>query len=152
MISRRLHTCGRPAASGDSMALMERFLFLCVCVLWLGVAASGAELAGMWTGQMPARNTETEDITFRFVQKGEALTGRAYLESEDVPITEGKIAGQEVRFVLTVRVIGKPVPFEFTGSFKDGELRLSRKRLDTTGGGGGNRQNQNQEFSLKRMF
>jgi hypothetical protein len=135
------------------MARMRRFLGICACVLLLAGAVSASDLVGMWTGQMPSRNTETEDITFRFVQKGESLTGRAYLESEDVPITEGTITGADVRFILTVRIIGKPVPFEFTGTFKDGQLRLSRKRLDNPGGGNpATRQNMSREFALKRMF
>ena len=133
-----------------------RLLGLVLC----GIAAlAGADLSGTWTGVIPARNNELQDITFRFDQKGETLTGKMYRDSTAVPILDAKIDGDRVSFrVESEEQVGNLfvlIKYTFTGSIKGSELELTREReanpLLTTGNPA-SRANQKPTFALKRLF
>jgi hypothetical protein len=59
-----------------------------------------ADLTGIWVGQIPGRNGEPQDIAFKFTQNGITLGGKLYGDYQSAPISEGKISGDRVTFVV----------------------------------------------------
>jgi hypothetical protein len=127
-------------------------------VLLFSLILSATDLSGTWTGLIAARNGDLQDITFKFTHTGAALTGKMYRDTESVPISEGKISGEQVSFTVTVEEqVGNlflPLTFTFTGKIKGAEIELTREREPNPaiGGNPANRGNQKQTFNLKRLF
>jgi len=123
------------------------------------LALCGADLSGTWTGVIPARNNEVQDVTFRLVQSGETLTGKMYRDTTSVPIVDGNISGDHISFrVVSEEQVGNlfvVIKYNFTGSLKGSDIELTREReanpmLNT--GNPANRVNQRPTFLLKRLF
>ncbi|HZT39626.1 MAG TPA: hypothetical protein VFA28_17160 [Bryobacteraceae bacterium] len=109
--------------------------------------ASGADLTGIWTGQAPGRNGETEDVTFQFRQDGDALHGKLYTETGDIPIVDGKIEGDYIRFSVVIRSGSNATTFLYTGACRGNEIRVTRERVRP-----GDKASPPQTFTLKRMI
>jgi hypothetical protein len=125
------------------------------------VAAFGlaTDLSGTWTGVIPARNNEVQDLTFKLVQKGDALTGKLYRDTTAVPILDGKIEGDRISFrVESEEQVGNLfvlIKYTFTGSIKGTEIDLTREREANpmlNSGNPNNRVTQKPAFTLKRLF
>ena len=129
-------------------------------VLFLSQAALAADLTGMWIGQVPGRNNEPQDIAFKLVHTGTTISGKLYGDYQSSPITEGKVTGDQIVFVVTMQEqAGNQINqtrLRFTGSIKDGDIELTRERESSrnAGNGGGTQTHQNtpaRTFSLKRL-
>jgi hypothetical protein len=110
------------------------------------LVASGGDLTGIWTGQAPGRNGETEDITFQFRQDGAALNGKLYAETGDIPIVDGKVEGGRIRFSVVIRFSSNATTFIYTGAVNGDEIRLTRERDRP-----GEKPPPPQTFTVKRM-
>ncbi len=127
-------------------------------LLWAG-ALCAADLSGIWMGQLPGRNGEPQDIAFKFTQSGEKLQGKLYGDYQSTAITEGKVAGDEISFiVIAPEQAGNQINqarLRFKGSIKDGEIELTREREGATNAGNGGvvqfKGNAKQTFRLKRL-
>ena len=125
----------------------------------LAASLPAADLSGIWVGQYPGRNNEPIDIAFQFQHKGEVLSGKLYGDFKSMRIVEGKVTGDEVNFVvLAEEQAGNQINetrMRFTGTFKDGELELTRERETSRNAGNGgavqSRNNTKQTFRLKRL-
>ena len=120
----------------------------------------GADFAGIWVGQIPGRNGEMQDVAFKFTQTGTTLGGKLYGDYQSTPISEGKISGDRVSFVVIApeqsgNQLNK-TRLLFSGSLQGNEMELTRERESATNAGnGGNVQfknNSKQVFRLKRLF
>ena len=128
-----------------ALILFTGFLF--------AVALSAADVTGIWTGQVQGRNGEMQEITFRFKQTGDSLTGKMYGDNEDTPLADGKISGNQIRFAVTNEFGGGRSRFVFSGTVNGAEIELTREREGSRpGGDGGQRQSFKQTFKLKRML
>ncbi|MGH9660035.1 MAG: hypothetical protein ACRD96_15915 [Bryobacteraceae bacterium] len=124
------------------------------------VAILAADVSGIWVGQIPGRNNELLDVAFQFTQKGTALTGKLYGDYGSTPITEGRIAGEEISFlVVAPEQAGNQINttrLRFTGALKAGEIELTRERESSTNAGNAGgvqfRANTKQTFRLKRLI
>ncbi|MBL8176444.1 MAG: hypothetical protein JNK48_17345 [Bryobacterales bacterium] len=122
-------------------------------------ALSAADLSGIWVGQYPGRNNEPIDIAFQFQHKGDALSGKLYGDFKSMRIVEGKIAGDQVQFVVIAEEqAGNQINetrLRFTGTLKDGEIELTRERESSRNAGNGgevqSRNNTKLTFRLKRL-
>lgn len=124
-------------------------------------ASFGADLSGIWVGQIPQRNGELADIAFEFKQTGTKLRGKLYGAIRSNPIVEGIVAGDLVMFVvLAQEQAGNQINetrLRFTGSMKNGEVELTREReSQVNAGNAGDAQTrtgleQKQTFRLKRL-
>jgi hypothetical protein len=101
----------------------------------------GADLAGIWTGQIVGRNGDIQDVAFKFTQTGSTLTGKLYGEYQSAAIIEGKISGDQLDFVVVAQEQnGNQISdsrFHFTGTLKPGEIELTRERQGSTNAGDG---------------
>jgi hypothetical protein len=125
-----------------------------------------ADLTGIWVGQMERNNNTPLDIAFQFMQTGATLTGKLYGDYGSTRITEAKIDGDAVSFiVVTSEQAGNEineVRLSFTGVYKDGELELTRERLSARNAGNrgegrvrplsSNNNNPNPVIRLKRLL
>lgn len=134
---------------------MMRFAFILLAV----ISAAAADLSGTWTGVIPARNNELIDLTFRLVQKGDALTGKLYRDSTAVPILDGKLEGDRISFrVESEEQVGNVfvlIKYTFTGSIKGADIELTREREANPMLNSGNPANKpflRPTFTLKRLF
>jgi hypothetical protein len=121
----------------------------------------GADFTGIWMGQIPTgRNGELSDVAFKITQTGNTLTGKMYGDYQSSPISEARISGDLVTFlVIGAQQSGNEINqtrFRFTGSLKDGALELTRDReASNTAGNGGvyvQKNNNKQTFRLKRLY
>lgn len=127
--------------------------------LLAGLSMLGADLSGTWTGVIPARNNEFQDITFRLAQDGDKLTGKLYRDTTSVPILDGKIEGDRISFrVESEEQVGNVfvlIKYTFTGSVKGSDIELTREREANpmlNSGNPANRAFLKPTFTLNRLF
>ncbi len=139
---------------------MQRLCRLTIGGLLCGWTLLGADVAGIWVGRIPGNKGDFQDVAFQFTQKGTALEGKLYGDYQSSPITEGKIAGDRITFlVIAPEQSGNQIndtKLRFTGSMKDGEVELTREREGATIAGNGGavtfKTNAPQTFRLKRLL
>jgi hypothetical protein len=136
---------------------MRKLLFVVLVSAW---TLAAVDLSGIWVGQIPGRNGEMQDIAFKFTQSGTTLGGKLYGDYQSTAITEGKIEGDTVTFVvLAPEQAGNQINkarLHFSGSVQAGEIELTREREGATNAGNGGvvqfRGNAKQTFRLKRLI
>jgi hypothetical protein len=112
------------------------------CSLGLLVAlAMAADISGKWTGDMPGRGGETASTTFNFKADGEKLTGTMTGPQGEIPLQEGKVAGDQVSFTTTLDFGGNSVKILYKGTLSGEQIKMTRER---EGAG------QPREFTIKR--
>jgi hypothetical protein len=137
----------RPLSRYTNQVLTRLFVF---CAFALTI--SGADLSGIWSGQIVDRNGDVQDLSFRFVQKGDALTGKMYGDNESTSIADAKITGDQITFSVTGELNGQITKFVYTGTSDGDELQLTRQRVGgNPAAAKGKGQNQRQTFKLKRV-
>ena len=107
--------------------------------LTVSIGAIAADVAGMWTAQVPGRNG-TRDTKFTFKVDGDKLTGTMSVEGQDTILTDGKVSGSNVSFAASVDRGGNTIKYNFTGKLAGDEIQFKRE--------GG--QGQAREFTAKR--
>jgi hypothetical protein len=132
----------------------------------LAANLSAADLNGTWIGELPPQGNRmrlhiTTQIAFQFIQNDATLTGKLYGDYESSPITEGKVNGDTVDFVVvTQEQQGNQINrsrLHFTGTIQpDGSVELARVReRSTNAGDGGDYKNKTntpkQTFVIKRL-
>src|SRR5258705_3946017 len=136
---------------------MRRLTILVICCALNLICA---DLTGIWVGRIPTRNGELQDISFKFTQDGATLGGKLYGDYQSTAISEGKVAGDQINFVVIAsEQNGNQINrtrLRFPGVIKDGEIELTREREGSTNAGnGGNVQvngNSKQTLNLQRLL
>lgn len=121
---------------------MQRRFFLVLTTLLAGAfIASAADVNGKWVAQVPGRDGQTREQTFKFTASGDKLTGTVSgFQGQEMQITDGKVSGDSVSFKVTAEFNGNQMNWTYSGTVSGDELKLSRE-----GGRGGAR-----EFTAKR--
>ena len=120
--------------------------------VFLAVAmASGADISGIWTGVMTDRNGDLQDLSFRFTQHDGALAGKMYGDNESVAITDGKIEGDQITFLITTELNGSITKTLFTGTLVNGAISVTRGKVELPGAKAPEKPNAKQTFVLKRL-
>jgi hypothetical protein len=136
---------------------MRKLFIVALLCAW---TLPAADLTGIWIGQIPGRNGEMQDIAFKFTQTGTTLGGKLYGDYQSTTITEGKISGDQITFVVNApEQAGNQINrarLSFSGSIQAGEIELTREREGATNAGDGGvvqfRGNAKQTFRLKRLL
>jgi hypothetical protein len=108
----------------------------CLIIAALAVTAAAADVSGKWSGQVPGRGGEGMAATFTFKVDGDKLSGTMTGPQGEVPLQEGKVAGDKISFSTT----GGNAKILFAGTVAGDEIKMTRTR---EGG-------QGREFTLKR--
>jgi hypothetical protein len=112
----------------------------CSLGLLLGLAMA-ADISGKWTGDMPGRGGDTAPTTFTFKVDGEKLTGSIVGAQGEMPIQEGKVAGNQISFSTTFDAGGNTIKILYKGTMSGDQMKMTRER---EGAG------QPREFTIKR--
>ena len=107
-----------------------RMRILAVFVLTLALASvSFAQgINGTWKGQRPGRDGAMMDVTFKFVADGEKLSGSTSMGQNEVQISDGKISGNDVSFVVKMERGGNTMVMKYTGTLSTNEIKLKQTR------------------------
>jgi hypothetical protein len=139
---------------------MSRILNCAAGWILYGAALLGSDFSGTWIGQIPGRNNTFQDVAFKLMQDGGALTGKLYGDYGSTAIREAVISGDLITFiVITSEQAGNQINqtrLRFTGRMIDGQIELTRERERSTdavnGGVAQYRNNNTQTFRLKRLL
>jgi hypothetical protein len=110
---------------------MKRAIFFAVLAISATGISLAADLSGIWTGQTVDRNGDPQDVSFRFTQTGDAVAGKMYGENESTPISEGKIMGDTIRFVVVTELNGQVNKTVYSGHILNTngtEIEVTRER------------------------
>ena len=101
----------------------KRILFSCAAMLLLLAPAWAEDATGKWKASVTGRNGAQQDITFDLKVDGEKLTGSMTSPRGSVDISEGKVQGDSISFVISfneMRIV-------HTGKVAGDELKMTRK-------------------------
>jgi hypothetical protein len=121
---------------------MRKFMTTGFLLGLLALTALAADVTGKWTAQMPGRNGQARQTTFTFKMDGNTLTGTVSGMRGEMPISDGKIDGDQISFSQTMEFNGNSFKLLYTGTVAGDEIKLTRTR---DGGEG-----QPQTFTAKR--
>jgi hypothetical protein len=120
--------------------------------LFLFYALAGADVAGIWNGQTIDRNGDVQDVSFRFFQSGDTLTGKMYGDNESTAIADARITGNQVTFSVTAELNGSITKCIYTGALEGDVLELTRQRVVINAADANEKgKNQKQSIKLKRV-
>ena len=129
-------------------------------VLALVASAWAADLTGKWVAQVQGRQGTVEN-TFNFKVDGTTLTGTMTTPQGETAISEGKVNGDEISFVIVRSFGGNEMKFLYKGKVSGDEIKFTREIQGggmmggpggggPGGGGGGGRGPGMGEFVAKR--
>jgi len=122
---------------------MKRIVFLSACFMLAALTlALAADLNGTWVAQVPGRDGQTRETTFKLKAEGDKLTGTVSGRQGDTPISDGKIDGDNISFTMTINAGGNDIKFLYKGKVAGDEIKFTRTRE------GGDQPGQ--EFTAKR--
>src|SRR5438128_505337 len=77
-------------------------LTLSLAVLNSPLFAADHNLAGTWKATFTTQNGQTIESTLKLKQEGDKVTGKVSVADFELPISEGKIAGNAISFTVAV--------------------------------------------------
>lgn len=107
--------------------IRKLILLLTITALFAG-AALAADVTGKWTAQVPGRNGQTREMTIELKADGAALTGTVSgMRGQANPISEGKVTGDEISFVVAIERNGNTMKQTYTGKVAGDEIKMKRQ-------------------------
>jgi uncharacterized lipoprotein YehR (DUF1307 family) len=106
------------------MAFRKLLVAFAVAGLLAAVAAA-ADIDGKWKSEFTTPNGETRTTTYTFKADGDKLTGTVSGRQGDTAITEGKISGDEISFVVVRNFRGEERKIEYKGKVSGDEIKLT---------------------------
>ena len=108
--------------------MRKLFLSAIVCALSL----SAADFSGTWIGQVAGRNGDLLDVALKLTQSGTTVTGKLYGDYQSDPISDVRISGDLITFIVTgAQQNGNEINqtrLRFSGKLLNGALELTRER------------------------
>ena len=109
--------------------MKSRIVLLSACFAFaLLTIAWAADVTGKWTAQVPGRQGQTSEQTFNLKAEGDKLTGTVSGQQGENPISDGKISGDEVSFVVKANFGGNEVKLVYKGKVAGDEIKFTRTR------------------------
>lgn len=118
-----------------------RIFVLFALMLALVSVSFAADVTGTWKGQRPGRDGNMMDVTFTFKADGETLTGSTTMRNNQIPISDGKISGDDISFVVKMEMGGNSMKMNYTGKVSGNEIKMKSQREGA---------DRTVEFTLKR--
>jgi hypothetical protein len=108
-----------------------------IAVLALLTSAWAADVTGKWVAQTPGRDGAASETTFVLKVEGTVLTGTMSSTRGENTISEGKVNGDELSFVI-VRTMGEnEMKINYKGKVSGDEITFTREFQMPPGGMGG---------------
>jgi hypothetical protein len=108
---------------------------LFVLLVFATCLASAGDLNGRWEGKVKGPNGDDVQIAFTFKVDGEKLTGTVETPMGELPITDGKVKGDEISFKVDLgdnaithqaKLSGKTLNMKAQAPWGDREFPLKR--------------------------
>jgi hypothetical protein len=91
----------------------------------LALTAFAADVTGKWKAEFPGRDGQTMTSTLTLKAEGETLTGTISGRMGETPISEGKISGDDISFVVVRNFQGQEMKSKYTGKVAGDEIKMS---------------------------
>ena len=133
------------------MRLLRKSVLFCTLAISAAVAA---DLNGIWTGQAPGRRGAKDDIAFQFkVTRAGSITGKLFGDESDLPIEEGSLVGDKLKFSITKidYYSGAKVKFLYSGTIAGDQIELTRERVVKPDEESQSEEPTKQKFMLKKL-
>ncbi len=106
----------------------SRILVVFTLVAVMAGISLAADVTGKWTGQVPGRDGQTREVTYTFKADGETLTGSMTgFRGQDLPISDGKISGDTLSFIVKAEFGGNSMTWNHTGKIAGDEIQMKRE-------------------------
>jgi hypothetical protein len=97
---------------------------LAVLLLFVAVAAPGADIAGTWKLTYTTENGLTREATLDLTRDGDHLSGTLASDRGKAQIDTGKVSGDEISFSLIRRGNGDEITVNFSGRVEGSTMKL----------------------------
>jgi hypothetical protein len=120
--------------------MTKKLLFVTTLLLVVAFAAMAADVTGKWTYEQAGRQGGNPTVvTLNLKQAGTTLTGNQSRPGRDgaameTPITEGKVEGDNISFVIEMNMGGNAMKTTYTGTVAGNEIKLKVSRPGRDGG------------------
>jgi len=109
--------------------MSKKLVFVFSLLLAFALCAVAADISGKWTGQVPGRQGQARETSFTFKVAGETLTGSmAGGQGQEVALSEGKISGDTISFVIVRERNGNQMKQNYSGKIVGEEIQMKRER------------------------
>jgi hypothetical protein len=106
---------------------MKKLILAATVCMAMSLVAMAADVSGKWSAQVPGRGGQMADVTFTFKAAGSDLTGSMTgFQGAEIPISEGKVNGDNISFSTTIERNGNTIKQTFTGTVKGDEIQMKR--------------------------
>lgn len=105
---------------------MKRTILTLFALSCFAFAALAADATGKWTSQAEGRNGNTRTTTFNFTVSGKTLTGNLVTAQGNEPISEGKVDGDTISFLVARTNKGLESKVQYTGQVKGNTIEFTR--------------------------
>ena len=111
---------------------MKKIVLSAVATLMLmNTALFAADITGKWAAEVTSRNGEKRTQVFNLKADGEKLTGTVVgMGGQEMNIEEGKIAGDDVSFAVTMEFNGNKRRMEYKGKIAGEEINFKTGQGD----------------------
>ena len=100
------------------------FLILTVALALFTTGAFAADITGKWTAETKGRDGETRTQTFNLKQDGSTLTGTVSSPMGESQISDGKVDGDNISFVVKMERNGNEMKMPYTGKVSGNEIQF----------------------------
>ncbi len=121
-----------------------RFFSLLALLGVFSLVAAAADVTGAYKAEMPGRNGNTQNLTITLKADGASLTGNMSTPRGDMPITDGKVDGNNVSFNVVRKMQDNEVTIKYAGVVDGGTIKFTQ----TANFGGNERKS---EFVAKKQ-
>jgi hypothetical protein len=117
--------------------MMKRRLIMIGLTVLSGLLATAwaADVAGKWVAEIPGRQGMSE-VTFDFQVNGTELTGTMTNPMGNNEITEGKINGDDISFIVPISFGGNEMKILYKGKVAGDEIKFTQEMQGGSGGPG----------------
>jgi hypothetical protein len=103
----------------------QRVLNAAFLIVVLAAAGLAADISGNWRGDLDTPQGKVQ-VSYSFKQEGDVLTGTwQAAQSPSIPITNGKVTGDKVSFMVNIEAAG--INFAHEGNISGDEIQLTMK-------------------------
>jgi len=111
--------------------VLSTMALLLICAF----TAAAADFNGKWVAQVPGRQGNTMEQTYTFKVEGAKLTGTVSSQRGDQEITEGKVSGDDITFMIIRKFNEMEMKSIYKGKAAGNEIKFSMEMQGGRGGG-----------------
>lgn len=106
---------------------MEKLVLILSLVLFAASAAmaEGVSFDGRWTGSAEIAGFGTIPMGYNFKSEGNKLTGTSDGQNGPIPIYNGEINGNTIKFDVTINIGGQDIVVNYAGVLTGETLKLT---------------------------